>query len=173
MFTLTVCLHHIIGHCLETNSPGFQLLQDNCITGLVSFIHSLIHSSFGTFIHSAVCCPSLPAVIYSVELERQAAEYWVISAFLSRHSMPHESLQLKEKRSQGSICIHVPVSVVYILYVYAGATIIFVMLLAVHNSERTSLNIVISISTLTRCIVYQEAHPYGSHITRNYIIFCR
>lgn len=168
MFTLTVCLHH----CLETNWPGFQLLQDNCITGLVSFIHSLIHSSFGAFIHSAVCCPSLPAVIDSVELERQAAEYWVISAFLSRHSTPHESLQLKEKRSQGSICIHVPVSVVYVLYVYAGATIIFVMLLAVHNSERTSLNIVISISTLTR-YTGGPPPPYDSHITRNYIIFCR
>lgn len=68
--------------------------------GCVSFIHSFIPSFIHPFIHSSVCFPSLPAVIYSVELERQAAEYWVISAFLSRHSTPHESLQLKEKETK-------------------------------------------------------------------------
>lgn len=37
----------------------------------------------------------------------------------------------------------------YVQYVYAGATIIFAMLLAMNSSKRTSLNIVNSILTLT------------------------
>lgn len=89
-----VCLHHIIEHCLAITDLTFNYSKIVTLLDLChSFIHSLIHSSFCPFIHSAVRFPSLPGVIYSVELERQAAEYWVISAFLSRHSTAHESLE--------------------------------------------------------------------------------
>ena len=99
-FTLTVVVILLLSARTMPCNERAWLQLDSDIIGLVSFIHSAIHSSFCPFIHSAVRFPSLPAVIYSVELERQAAECRGISAFLSRHSTAHESPELKEKEAK-------------------------------------------------------------------------
>lgn len=85
----------------QTNRPD-GVLKDNHITLALShsFTPSSIHSFIHPRIHSSPCFLSLPAVVYSVEPERQAAGYWVISAFLSRLSTPHESPQLQEKETK-------------------------------------------------------------------------
>lgn len=61
-------------------------------------VYPFIHSFIPAFIHIPVL--SLPAVVYWVEPETQAAGNWVISAFLSRLSTPHESPHLQEKETQ-------------------------------------------------------------------------
>lgn len=90
---------HIMGQ-RQTNRPDGVLERQSHYVGSVSFIHSLIHSFIHPRIHSSPCFLSLPAVVYSVEPERQAAGYWVISAFLSRLSTPYESPQLQEKETK-------------------------------------------------------------------------
>lgn len=67
-----VRLKHIRDHC-QTNKIS-ERSQDN-YTAELHLIHSFIPSFIHPFIHSSVCFPSLSAVIYSVELERQGAEY--------------------------------------------------------------------------------------------------
>lgn len=67
----------------------------------MSFSHSSpIHSSFCSFIHSAVCFPPLQQLF--TQWSWRDRQHWLISAFLSRHSPAHEWLELNEKRSKGS-----------------------------------------------------------------------
>lgn len=85
------------GQC-QTNRPADFKRPKRESHRMVCLIHSLPHSFILT-IHSSPSFLSIPAVVYSVEPERQAAGYWVISTFLSHLSTPHESPQLQEKET--------------------------------------------------------------------------
>lgn len=111
--------------------------------------HCAIHSCPNPFIlwcfnSFSSLFPSFPAVIYSVELERHAAE-WSAHSCHAAPSLNNFSGREKEVRfvlmSLCLSCLH---------WMFRQEPFIFVTLRASHSSERTSLNTVISISTPTQ-----------------------
>lgn len=146
---LVVCLHHIIGHLKQTDLAFHYCKKLHCWSCVIySFPNSFILWCFYSF---SSLFPN-PPFSYLLSGAGETG-----SRVLSDQRIPvtpfHASwiTSVERKKEAKNLCIHVPVYVVYVLYAYAEVTIIFVMLLEVHSSERTSLITAINISTL-----YQE-----------------